>query len=117
MPIVYRFFLNVNPTSTGDGLAPIEAPAQQNQLPLEPVGRRKSPARQRRYWGRIKPGIVGALQNTPLGDSQGWRSPLEQAFGTFPLGEKYIPRPPAGGQNPPVPRTGDERGKKSNKEE
>jgi len=44
VPIVYRLVLFVNPAPTGDGLAPIEEAAQQQNLPLEQVGSRRSPA-------------------------------------------------------------------------
>lgn len=83
--------------SSGDGCRPIPEAAQQRNLSAEPVGSRRRPAHQRRYWDRSKQGIVGGPFNTPViqGLLKGVR-PLEGAFGSLPTREK----------NAPVPRRG-----------
>ena len=78
--------------SSGDGCRPIPEAAQQRNLSAEPVGSRRRPAHQRRYWDRSKQGIVGGPFNTPViqGLLKGVR-PLEGAFGSFPTREKNAP--------------------------
>ncbi len=72
---VYRFLLFVNPASNGDGLAPIEEAAPQQNLPLELVGSRRSPAHLGRHFRQNQTSQVVAFLNDTLGDSQGRRKP------------------------------------------